>query len=219
MTKTTYTHIAFSDDSGHEDGRYNSLCLITLLMSSLDEIKQQLKDILKKSGVESEFKWSKLRSNSAKYKFCAERFEKFLFENIDKLRVDVLIWDMEDSRHKNLSGRDDNENLTRMYYHLLQNALSYRRANEATWLWIPDHQSSMNWRLLRNCLVSKKHKALTDLFGIDERSFQNLGLKIIKPTNSCDEPFIQLADYIAGIGAYSYGHFDKYLNWIQTVSG
>lgn len=140
-----HTHIAFSDDSGHEDGRFNSLCLITLKSCYVDELRQTLKDILKKSGVESEFKWSKLRSQSAKYKFCAERFESFIFDHHDKIRMDILIWDMDDSRHKS-SGRDDNENLARMYYHLIQNTLSKRWDNDSTWLLVPDHQlTGVHW--------------------------------------------------------------------------
>jgi hypothetical protein len=218
MLEILYSHIAFSDDSGHEDGRFNSLCLITLQSCHVSELKEKLKDILKKSGVESEFKWSKLRSQSAKYKFCAERFENFIFDHADKIRVDVLIWDMDDSRHKN-SGRDDNENLARMYYHLIQNTLSKRWHNSSTWLLVPDHQSSIKWHKLGEYLVSKKHKTMADIFGMDEGGFINLGLKIIKPTHSHEEPFIQLADYFAGLGAYSYGHHAKYHNWLQDLSG
>ncbi|MBP7846081.1 MAG: DUF3800 domain-containing protein [Candidatus Pacebacteria bacterium] len=218
MSKTTHSHIAFSDDSGHEDGRFNSLCLITLKSHNLNELREKLMAILGKSGIESEFKWSKLRSKSAKYKFCAERFENFIFENIDKLRIDTLIWDMEDSRHKNL-GRDDDENLARMYYHLIQNTLSKRWDNGSTWLLVPDHQSSISWRTLGEYLISKKHKKMADIFGMDEGGFINLGLKVIKPTHSHEEPFIQLADYMAGIGAYSYGHHSKYHRWLQDLSG
>src|SRR3989338_7635435 len=217
-TAIKHSHIAFSDDSGHEDGRFNSLCLITMELSQLDGLKEELVAILKKSGIESEFKWSKLRSNSAKYKFCAERLEDFIFSNLDKLRVDILIWDMDDSRHKN-SGRDDNENLARMYYHLIQNTLSKRWGNGSAWVLVPDHQSSIDWRTLGEYLVSKKHKTMADIFGIDEGGFINLGLKMIRPTHSHEEPFIQLADYVAGLGAYSYCHHTKYHNWLQNLSG
>ena len=86
-----------------------------------------------------------------------KRLEDFIFSNFDKLRVDILIWDMDDSRHKN-SGRDDNENLSRMYYHLIQNTLSKGWDKGSTWLLVPDHQSSINWRTLGEHLVSKKHK-------------------------------------------------------------
>ncbi len=217
MSEKIYTHVAFSDDSGHEDGRFNSLSLVTMESRHLNELRNKLKNILEKSGIESEFKWSKLRSNSAKYKFCAERLEDFIFSNLNKLRIDILIWDIDDSRHKNL-GRDDNENLARMYYHLIQNTLSNRWYNGSTWLLVPDHQSSINWHTLGGYLVSKKHKTMADIFGIDEGGFVNLGLKIIKPTNSHEEPFIQLADYVAGLGAYSYGHYTKYHNWLQGLS-
>ncbi len=218
MNTQKHSHVAFSDDSEHKDGQYNSLCLITCSILDLPSLRQELEEIFQKSGIESEFKWSKLRSASAKYKFCAERLEKFIFKNIHKLRVDTLIWDMKDSRHKE-PGRDDNENLARMYYHLLYSTLNNRWEKNATWLWTPDHQSSINWQFLGECLVSKKQKVLSNLFDTDVKSFNTLGLKVIKPANSQEEPFIQLADYIAGLGTYSYGHFNKYQTWIDTISG
>jgi len=46
MPETTYDHIAFSDDSGHEDVHFNSLCLISLKSCYADEIREKLKAIL-----------------------------------------------------------------------------------------------------------------------------------------------------------------------------
>lgn len=81
---------------------------------------------------------------------------------------------MEDARHKGISGRDDNANIGRMYYHLMQNALSKRWDGNSSWFWRPDKQSSMDWRTLGKYLVSKKHRLAADLFGINESDFVKL---------------------------------------------
>lgn len=210
MPEITYDHIAFSDDSGHEDGRYNSLGLVTFPFEHEKSLRDELKTIFSKSGISGEFKWQDVRS--AKYKFAADKLHAFIFKHLDKLRIDVLIWDAEDSRHT-VPGRDDNANIGRMYYHLVQNVLSKRWGNNSTWFWRPDKQSAMDWQTLGDCLVSKKHKVGADLFGTNEIDFIKPKLKLIEVVESHKEIFVQVADYFAGLGAYSYGHFDKYREW------
>ena len=211
-----FNHFAFSDDSGHEDGRYNSLGLITLAFSKYNYIKPELEKLFSDSNIKSEFKWQKVRN--AKYKFAAEKINKLIFKYLDDLRIDVLVWDMQDSRHKGVLNIDSNANLGRMYYHLLSSTLSKRWKIGHTWCWQPDKQSSMNWNSLAKCLVSKKYKIATDLFDINKNDFLKLGLKIIKVSDSKKEPFIQIADYFAGLVTYSYGHFNEYKNWLELKS-
>ena len=212
-----FSHLAFSDDSGHEDGRYNSLGLITLPFIRHKELRTEFGSLLFDSGIKNEFKWQNVYS--ARYKFAVENLYEFIFSYLDELRIDVLIWDMEDSRHKGIIGRDDNANLCKMYYHLLANVLRTRWSVDSSWLWKPDKQSSINWRTLGNCLVNKKYRVISDLFGVNEGTFLRLGLKRIQPTNSEEEEFIQIADYFAGMGAYSYGHFEKYKHWLNLTRG
>ncbi len=216
-TKITYDHLAFSDDSGHEDGRYNSLGLITFPFKHEESLCNELQTIFSSSGITDEFKWQNVRS--AKYKFASEKLHAFVFKHLDKIRIDVLIWDTEDSRHKDVPGRDDNANTGRMYYQLIQNVLNKRWGNNASWFWKPDKQSVMDWQTLGKCLVGKKHNLAVDLFGVNETDFIKLKLKMIKVVESHKEIFVQVADYFAGLGAYSYGHFDKYKEWEESQSG
>lgn len=216
-TKIIYDHLAFSDDSRHEDGRYNSLGLVTFPLKHKGGLCSELKTILSSSGISGEFKWQSVRS--AKYKFASEKLHAFIFKHLDKIRIDVLIWDMEDSRHKDISGRDDSANIGRMYYQLVQNVLNKRWNNNSSWFWRPDKQSSMDWQTLGKCLVGKKHKLAADLFGINETDFIKLKLKMIKVVESHKEIFVQVADYFAGLGAYSYGHFEKYKEWEMAQGG
>jgi len=178
---------------------------------------RELQKLLSESNVKTEFKWEKVRT--AKYRFAAEKINNLIFKHLNDLRIDVLIWDMQDSRHGGISKIDKNENLGRMYYHLLSHVFSKRWQDGYTWCWQPDRQSLMDWRSLAKCLVGKRYKTFADLFNINKSDFLRLGLKIIKVSNSKKEPFIQVADYFAGLGAYSYGHFDKYKNWLNSKSG
>lgn len=208
-------HLAFSDDSGHQDGQYNALGLITFPALHEVSFRTELQEIFIESDVGTEFKWQKVRD--AKYKFLAEKIHAWVFRNLHKIRLDILIWNMRDRRHS-IEGRNDNANLGRMYYHLVGNTLSRRWGETANWFWCPDHQSGINWQELGECLVSKKHKVVADLFGINESNFRTLKIKSIKPIESDKEVFIQIADYFAGLGAYSYGHFQKYKQWESLQS-
>jgi len=217
MVNIIYNHCAFSDDSGHEDGRYNSLGIITLKCSQYNNLILELQKLFSGSGIKNEFKWEKVRT--ARDGFAANKINDFVFKHLNDLRIDVIIWDMQDSRHKNIFNIDDNKNLGRMYYHLINYVFSKKWGNKCTWCWQPDKQSSMDWRSLAKCLVGKRYKKIIDLFNINKNDFWKLGLKIIKISNSRKEPFIQVADYFAGLGAYSYGHFDKYINWLNLRGG
>lgn len=211
-----YSHVAFSDDSGHGDGRYNSLGLVTFPFEYEKSLRNELEILFVSAGINSEFKWHDV--SSARHRFAAEGLQTFIFNHLDKIRVDVLVWDMKDTRHKDIPGRDDNANIARMYYHLLENTLK-RWGYNSSWLWKPDKQSPMDWRTLADCLVHKKHLLAADLFGIDEDDFVKLKLKMIKVVDSRKEIFVQLADYFAGLGAYSYGHFGKYKEWKIIQAG
>jgi hypothetical protein len=95
-----FTHFAFSDDSKHQAGEYNSLALVTFAARDAGSLKRQLDEILKNSQIDSEFKWTKLVQ--AKYRFAAQKIIDLVLQSNGRLRIDVLIWNINDSRHKNL---------------------------------------------------------------------------------------------------------------------
>jgi len=123
------SHVGFSDESYWNIGRYRSLGLVTTSVDLHASLENELLCLLEKSEVR-EFKWKKL--DGAKERFAAIKMCEFAIENAlaRKLRVDVLIWDIQDSRH-NVPGRDDIANLQRMYYHLFRNVLRARWPNDA----------------------------------------------------------------------------------------
>ena len=206
-----FTHAAASDDSKHQDGRYNSLALVTCEYQHVGELQDSISKILRESGIKSEFKWNNLYS--ARERFAAMEMVDFVFKNRDRLRVDILIWDLEDKRHKDVIKRDDNENLVRMYYHLVSTTLSKRwPIGGSRWRWRPDVQFAVDWDTLHDCIRNKKHKCVRDLFN-ENPDFERVDIRRIDPSESHEWPLIQLADLFAGMGAYSWGHYKKFSAW------
>ncbi len=205
-----FTHVAASDDSKHQDGQFNSLSLVTLKYCDAGKLQREIFNILKESEVK-ELKWHDL--DGARDRFAANKIIEFVFNNYKKIRIDILVWDLNDSRHRDLIKRDDNENLVRMYYHLVYRTLSkYWPTQGNCWKWRPDEQVSVNWDTLYDCLNNKLNKCVRDLFQ-NNPDFEKIDLRRIIPSNSIKYPLIQIADLFAGMGAYSWGHYEKFKKW------
>lgn len=115
------THVAYSDESYYTDERYRSIAVVTLENSDKDNFSRTFGELISGSQI-SEFKWNKLRQ--ARERFAAMKMidEAIILAQNRHIRIDVLIWDTEDSRH-GIKGRDDIANLQRMYYHLFKYVL------------------------------------------------------------------------------------------------
>lgn len=150
MSRAAVTQVGFSDESKWNKGRFRSLGLVTCAVSSLKELETELRNLLKESGV-SEFKWKNL--DGARERFAAMKMCQFAVKSAlnGKLRIDVLVWDIADRRHK-VPGRDDIANLQRMYYHLFRNVLRARWPNYAVWRLHPDEHTAMDWETVQDCL-------------------------------------------------------------------
>src|SRR5262245_6260561 len=136
-------HVAYADETQHNTGRFRGLALITLKLRNAERITLELKQLLQTSSI-SEFKWNKLRS--ARERFAALHILDYMLEKArsNLLRVDVITWDIEDSRHK-IQGRSDIRNLRRMYYFLFKDVLGKRWPVEAIWQICPDESSTNPW--------------------------------------------------------------------------
>ena len=150
MEVSSATHVCFSDESNWNHGRYRSLGMVSLRVDDLDFLETELASLLRNSNVR-EFKWTKLQG--AKYQFAAEKMCDFAikYASLTRLRVDVLMWDTEDSRHK-VMGRDDTRNLNIMYYHLFRNVFRMRWPDDSVWKLYPDEHTSLDWKTLQECL-------------------------------------------------------------------
>ncbi|MFW6457311.1 MAG: DUF3800 domain-containing protein [Planctomycetota bacterium] len=217
----TASHVAYSDESNWNRGRYRSIGLLSLPDSARFPLTEAMVQLLDQCGVSSEFKWSKV--SDAKYRFTAIKMLDLVLQNLDALRVDVLTWDTHDERH-DVEGRDDPANLERMYYHLLLNVLRERWPDKTSWAVYPDELFDVDWETLHDCLSWKRSDWLIDpnVFephrgGVSIREY--FDIEVLQPVDSEEEPIVQIADLFAGLGCYSREHYTEYMKWNRSVGG
>lgn len=221
------THCAFSDESRHNVGRYRSIGMISFPIEELDELNRKFLEICTDCGINNiqNFKWGKIKNNNKKN--ATNQVMELVFNKaiLKKLRIDVLIWDTKDSRHTIL-GRDDSENLARMYYHLYRNVFLKRWPENSFWNIYPDSNSAINWNKLNEILMTQ------GLVPVDETDHNDEGwegwTKIVLKnkvvldifeSNPDENPLIQIADLFAGMATYSMEKYNKIEEWLFLKSG
>lgn len=221
MSYSQITHAGFADESHWNDGRFRSLGLVTLSSDNLEKLSNVLSKLLSESNV-SEFKWK--RVNGAKERFAALKLCEFAVKYAHQgiLRIDVLIWDTEDARHK-VPLRDDIANLQRMYYHLFKNVLRLRWPSNAVWQLYPDEHTAMDWESVQDFLerASENVEIERSLFTRGEfrlRLQREFAIENISPLVSHEHPFLQVADLFAGLAAFSREKFNEYQQWLKGTS-
>lgn len=208
------SHIAYSDESNWNNGTYRSICMISGNVDSIKKVEALISSAMKDSGV-NEFKWSDFRS--AKLRFAAEKIIKIILPYCinGSLRIDTIIWDINDNRHR-VSHRDDAKNLGRMYYHLFHYVMKKRWTDNAVWMLCPDEQDQMDWELLREILGYKASQVGKDyLF----KSGQAYEVSEILKCNSKKKVMIQVADLFAGMACYSKLEYSKFMDWMVEDDG
>lgn len=217
----TVTHVGFSDESNWNKGRFRSLGLVTLPVQHLPALCQGLLTLLGGSGI-GEFEWKKL--DGAKERFAAVKMSQFAVEAAcaGKLRLDILIWDIQDSRH-NVKGRNDVANLQRMYYHLFRNVLSNRWPDDAVWCLYPDENTALRWETIEDYLdrASESLEVEQNLFipgGFRLRLRREFRIQEICSVRSSEQPLLQVADLFAGLAVFSREKFNEYQEWLRTRS-
>ncbi|ACL26145.1 DUF3800 domain-containing protein [Chloroflexus aggregans] len=215
------THVGFADESYWNTGRFRSLGMVTLPLDCLQAMESEVRQLLDESQVK-EFKWKKL--DGAKERFAAEKLCRFAVDKAcaGQFRVDVLVWDIEDSRHK-IARRDDIANLGRMYYHLFRNVLRARWPNDALWRLCPDEHTAQDWRTLQDYLKNKSTSTEVDCSLFTGGQFRirlqrEFGIQEIQAVSSWAHPLLQLADLFAGLAVFSRDKFDDYQKWLQATS-
>ena len=200
----------FTDESLGD--RFKSLCSVSLLDANLKEIQDVFRNILSKYKV-SEIKFNELRTHKPKID-CAKKFieEAINLASQKQLRIDVLIWDTQDSRH-NIVGRDDKENLERMYYHLLRTVIEAWKIFKFNWY--PDEQSEYDYKKIAEFISSTKYprKDPPNLLKLFEEERIQFVIKKLEVQKSHHQPLIQLADLFAGFGCFSREQADKFYEW------
>lgn len=210
-------YVSFADESYSEDRILKSIAAFSLKFDNFPQINLRLKRILEESGAK-EFKWNKVKD--AKYQFCARKLIDTVWELIqtDKARVDVITWDVNDSRHK-VKNRDDLANYGRMFYHLHSNSLK-RRPQLSTWGLYPDEGVKVDWDIVAQCIDARGQQ-------IDAIELPLLGIFFndphytiahFKEVKSHETPFCQIADLFAGLSIFSRTNYDVYEKWCDFSS-
>jgi hypothetical protein len=182
---------AYLDESNPKKGRYRALAMISLPQTHHSLLTERL---LRAKGnlVLSEMKWEKVRQ--ARYQHAAERMLDVAVQEAEagRMRADVLWWDTQDSRHA-VVGRDDNAILSDMVFKLIRRVCNDRWSTDASWNLFPDAGNEFDWDQVSDRLASLARRRP------DEMRFQ---LKGVKPLDSKLNPFIQLADLLAGVATF-----------------
>jgi hypothetical protein len=212
----TASYCGFCDESQYNVGRFRAISMVSMDTSFFPSYADTLQEILDESGI-SELKWHDLAS--AKMRFAAIKSLDCTLDRAEsgKLRVDTLIWDVQDTRHCVLK-RDDIQNLQRMYYHLLNNVLVKKWGELGHWIVFPDH-SSINWLELETVMQNQikkmeDRKRIDDPYGINGMGFLELS-----PIDSLDCPIVQVADLFAGLGVHSRESFHKHESYYIVRRG
>jgi hypothetical protein len=218
MDRPSWTHVAFVDESNWNRERYRSLCAVTALRSRAVELHHVLGGLLQQSGV-GELQWKKVRT--ARDRFAAIKVVDAALEAaVDtELRIDVVVWDTHDSRHR-IRGRDDIANLQRMYFHLLRNVLDTRWADGLHWALLPDERTDLDWTEASRVLMGCGTKTVLNATGpvgrlpsLVLRLRHSFTVEKVLPSPSKGLPLLQLADLFAGLTAYSHNSHDRFRRW------
>lgn len=218
---TDPTHVAFADESNYSKGRYRGLGVVSLEDKHLSMIRQELQKLLDESSIR-EFKWK--NTGKGREKFAAQKLIKYAIEKANQriIRLDLLTWDTEDSRHK-IKGRDDIANFHRMYHQLFKNVMRQRWPAGSRWILKPDQHTAMKWHEVGFFLEQVSHtikpgrtifKPLQPL-ELD-RYFSILD---IQPCESHHEPLTQLVDLMIGMAVFSRTELEKVQQWQKENIG
>lgn len=209
-------YVSFADESYSSDG-FQSIAAFSLKSDNLEQISFDLRNILDNSSVK-EFKWQKLKD--AKYEFCAKKLIDAVWKLIqtDDARIDVVVWDINDSRH-NVKGRDDIANYGRMFFHLHSNTLK-RRSKSLTWDLFPDEGVGVDWDIVSQCIdASGQRREFVNLPLLGSFfSDPHYSIASLKEVKSHEEPCCQIADLFAGMSIFSRTHYERFEKWCEYTS-
>lgn len=210
---------AFCDASGIFDHRFQSIGVVSGEDKALYELRNVLMSII--DGFEvREVKFAAItRYDSRDYEAALVMIKSVIADycRYRRARIDVMTWDTTDSRHA-IPGRDDIQNLGRLYYRLLLNMTQRWPAEE--WNVVIDKNEKVDFTALKNCInYNIPLQVSGTLPEIIESTSQLEELDIIKDINevaSHEEPLVQLADLFAGMVRYSHEKGEKCCKWLAS---
>jgi len=214
-----HTHIGYADESHWNEGRYRSIALVTAAIPTAEAVGIRVARVLaesKLSGSTPEFAWKDLRTD--KTLAVANQIMNITVAAAysEPFRVDVITWDITDSRHK-VERRDDLANFEYMYYRLIITTIE-RKWRRSSWLIRPDERADMDWDKLEQRLQSPsiKYKVSQSLALNKQLQVASIPLRIEAVTSI--QPLIQVADLFAGLVSFSWEKRKAYAAWKSRQS-
>lgn len=217
----TSSHVAFSDESHWNDGRYRSIAAVTATRSRARDVHGRLTELLAQRSIH-ELKWRDVSSADLRSATVAALDLTISACMPGDLRVDVLLWDITDSRHT-LRGRDDTGNLGRMYFHLLADVLVRRWPRNASWALYPDQQLQVDWDMMQHCVSCRCRKRnlgeATPIMVEIMDSLTGIDIRGIEQADSARMTICQIADLLAGMAVFSRERYEAYAAWLDQQTG
>ena len=135
---------AYGDESGTFDHRFQSIAIVSGEEHVINELREKLRNEINDKGIR-EVKFSEIKGYQSPRAEVARQFINYTvreFANYKRARIDILTWDIQDSRH-NIPNIDNVTNLQIMYYHVLEHMAGQWK--EIRWNFYPDTNSKINW--------------------------------------------------------------------------
>lgn len=202
----------YSDESF--GNRFSSIGVTSGDRSSIEHLRAGLTNILTQHETAS-VQFKEISGHSKKEK-AAKAFIDLGIEYVStgKIRVDVLSWGLDDSRHT-VAGMDDSKNHQLMYGKILKWAQICWKHKTLSWQFFPDRYDDINWgelmRVLDNISLDKEILG-EDIFGkLHSLKFAEF-VKHDQSSTSTD-PVLQLTDIFTGFAVFSCEHGRDFLRW------
>jgi len=212
----------FSDESGFPAERYQSIGVVSGEKEICNRLRNELLNVLNEYSIK-ELKWVELNGHKPKME-VANKFIDIVVNYATKqqIRIDVLYWDIQDSRHA-VPGRDDKANLARMYYKVIKHLIKCWKEPDSKWELYPDKGSNLDWNSIIDFLGKTKIVVVSNytalplyrkLFVYEKGIF--IEINKFEHIDSYDEPLIQLADLFSGMSRFSKEKGDEYFKWCTS---
>lgn len=202
--------VAFSDESGCFNNRFQSIGIVSGQSDHLSSLRDELRSILARLKVK-EVHFEKVRSHTPMLSAACYYVDisiKYVVQGM--VSIDVLCWDTQDSRH-DIRRRDDVANLERMYFKILRNVAEKWRQDK--WYFFPDKGSKLNWAEITSYLNNTRLNRKPILITLFDQNRTRIKFLKVTPRDSIAEPLVQLADLFAGIVCFSARRSNEFLEW------
>ena len=206
------THVGYSDESHWNQGQYRTIGLFSSEAGPARDLETATSKVLASKDIK-ELAWKGLRTDNTIS--VAEELCGLVVDRVcsGDMRIDVLIWDIADSRHA-IRRRDDTANLARMYYHLITNVRDRKWPAGLLWQIHVDQRTDMDWQDLENYLQHRSRRKRTTSQLLMHREFATTQSGVsLKSVKSIENPLVQIADLFAGLAAFSWNQHREYEQW------